>query len=126
LNSLFDLHTAPATSTELARRLAEIQTLIWQARAYAARVNTLIQTFQNTLQHINMLIGTIASLVGVKQGLQVLNQKAATLNYIQMVQATQLAAFHQSELYDRLQSQLIIESLKRMHALQYGDWSGYQ
>src|SRR5215471_4524874 len=36
---------APATSGELAQRLAEIQTLIWQARAYAARVNTLIQTF---------------------------------------------------------------------------------
>ena len=33
-----------------------------------------------------MLIGTIAELVGVKQGLQVLNQKAATLNYIAMVQ----------------------------------------
>src|SRR5262249_45197699 len=79
LNTLFDLHTAPATSAELAQRLGEIRTLIWQARTYALRVNTLVQTFQNTLRHIDTLIGTIAELAGNKQNLQVLNQKAASL-----------------------------------------------
>jgi P-type conjugative transfer protein TrbJ len=126
LNRLFDLHTAPASSAELAQRLAEIQRLIWQARAYAMRVNTLVQTFQNTLRHIDTLIGTIAGLAGAKQGIQVLNQKAATLNYIEMVQTTQLAAFHQSELYERQQQLLVIESIKRIHAVQYSDWPGYQ
>jgi len=70
LNSLLNLQTAPATSSELAQRLVEIRTLIWQARAYAMRVNTLIQTLQNTLRHLTMLVNTIAELAGVKQGLQ--------------------------------------------------------
>ncbi len=113
LNSLFNLQTAPATSSELAQRLVEIRTLIWQARAYAMRVNTLIQTLQNTLRHLTMLVNTIAELAGVKQGLQVLNQKAGTLTYVQVVQATQGAAFYQSELYDR-QQQLLIEESNRL------------
>jgi len=62
-----------------------------------------------------MLIGTIAELVGVKQGLQVLNQKAATLNYIAMVQATQLASYHHSEIYDRMQQQLVLVGMKNIH-----------
>jgi len=126
LNSLFDLHTAPASSTELAQRLAEIRALIWQMRAYAMRVNTLLQTFQNTLRDLNILAGTIAEMVGIKQGLQVLNQKAATLTYVQIVQTTQLATYHQSELYDKQQQLLMIESLRRIHAAQHADWPGYQ
>jgi hypothetical protein len=67
LTSLFDLHTAPASSSELLQRVTQIRTLVWQARSYAMRVNTLIQSFQNTLRHIDALIGTIAQLVGVKE-----------------------------------------------------------
>jgi len=115
LNSLFNLETAPVGSSELRQRIAEIESLIWRARAYAARCQALIQTFTTTLQHINMLIGTIAELVGVKQGLQVLNQKAATLNYIAMVQATQLASYHHSEIYDRMQQQLVLVGMKNIH-----------
>ena len=126
LTSLFDLHTAPASSTELAVRLAQIRTLIWQARAYAMRVQTLVQTFQNTLRHIDQLIGTIASLASTKQALQVLNQKAGTLVYVQTVQTTEQTAFTQSELYDKQQQLLVIESLRRMHAAQHADWPGYQ
>jgi len=77
------------------------------------RLNTLIQTFQNTLRDLNILAGTIAEMVGIKQGLQVLNQKAATLTYVQIVQSTQQAAYHQSELYDR-QMQLLIEESNRL------------
>ena len=115
LNSLFDLQTAPVGSSELRQRVAEIENLIWRARSYAARCQTLIRTFENTLQHLNMLIGTIGELVGIKQGIQVLNQKAATLNYIAMVQATQLAAYHQSEIYDRMQQQLLLAGMKNIH-----------
>jgi len=126
LNSLFDLHTAPASSTELMQRLAEIRALIWQARAYAMRVNTLIQTLQNTLRHIDVLVGTIAGLAGAKQGIQVLNQKAASMVYVQTMQTVQGAAFRQSELYDKQQQLLVIESIRRIHAAQNADWPGYQ
>jgi len=113
LNSVFDLQTAPVTASELAVRVNQIRGLIWQARAYAMRVNTLVQTFQNTLWHIDALIGTIAGIAGVKQGIQVLNQKAATLVYVQTVQATGQAAYQKSELYDR-QMQLLIEESNRL------------
>ena len=126
LNSLFDLRTAPATSSELMVRLAEIRGLIWQARAYAMRVNTLIQTLANTLHHIDVLVGTIAGLAGAKQGMQVLNQKAASLVYVQTMQTVQQAAFRQSELYDKQQQLLVIESIRRIHAAQNADWPGYQ
>jgi hypothetical protein len=112
LNSLFDLNTAPVTASELAIRVNQIRGLIWQARSYAMRVNTLVQTFQNTLRHIDILANTIAELAGNKQNLQVLNQKAASLVYVQTVQTTGQAAYYQSELYDR-QLQLLIEESNR-------------
>jgi hypothetical protein len=122
LNSLFDLHTAPATSSELALRLSEIRLLIWQARSYAMRVNTLVQTFQNTLRHIDILASTIAELAGNKQNLQVLNQKAASLVYVQTVQTTGQAAYYQSELYDRQLQLLIEESNRRINEQMWRDY----
>jgi len=114
LNSLLDLNLAPATSSELAVRMAEIRALVWRARAYAMRVNTLIQTFQNTLRHIDMLISSIADLAGNKQNLQTLNQKAATLNYVQIVQATTTATASQAEQLDKAKELLIHESWLRI------------
>jgi hypothetical protein len=113
LNTLFDLSTAPVTSSALAVRIQQIHTLIWQARAYAMRVNTLVQTLQNTLRHIDALSNTIATLAGNKQNLQVLNQKAATLNYIQVVEATGQAANWHSEQYEQ-QKQLLIQESWRL------------
>jgi hypothetical protein len=112
LNSLFDLQTAPVTASELAIRVNQIRLRIWQARSYAMRVNTLVMTFQHTLRHIDALIGTIATLAGNKQNLQVLNQKAASLVYVQTVQAAGQAAYFQGELYDR-QLQLLVEESNR-------------
>jgi len=114
LNSLLDLNLAPATSSELAVRMAEIRALVWRARAYAMRVNTLIQIFQNTLRHIDMLISSIADLAGNKQNLQTLNQKAATLNYVQIVQATTTATASQAEQLDKAKELLIHESWLRI------------
>src|SRR5215467_15580400 len=114
LNSLLNLNLAPATSSELAVRMAEIRALVWRARAYATRVNTLIQTFQNTLRHIDILISSIADLAKNKQNLQTLNQKAATLNYVQIVQATTTATASQAEQLDKAKELLIHESWLRI------------
>jgi hypothetical protein len=122
LNSLFDLQTAPVTASELAIRVNQIRLLIWQARAYAMRVNTLVMTFQNTLRHIDALIGTIATLAGNKQNLQVLNQKAASLVYVQTVQATGQAAYYQGELYDRQLQLLVEESNRRITEQMWRDY----
>jgi len=122
LNALFDLHTAPATSSELAIRVNQIRGLIWQARSYAMRVQTLVQTFQNTLRHIDTLVGTIAELQGNKQNLQVLNQKAASLTYVQTVQTSGQAAYTQSELYDRLLQLLVEESNRRITEHMWRDY----
>src|SRR5215813_1459152 len=95
LTSFFHLDTAPDTASALAERVGEIRGLIWQARAYAMRVNTLVQTFQNTLRHLDALVQSIAGFAGTKQGIQTLNQKAASLTYVQTVQATGQAAYYQ-------------------------------
>ena len=71
---------------------------------------------------IDTLVGTIAELQGNKQNLQVLNQKAASLTYVQTVQTSGQAAYTQSELYDRLLQLLVEESNRRITEHMWRDY----
>ena len=56
ITALFDLETAPASTSALRERLAEIRRLRWQCYSYAMRLQTLIKTALRTIQHLVTLV----------------------------------------------------------------------
>jgi len=126
ISTLFNLQTAPASSSELRQRLMEIQNALFLARVYALRVQTLINTLIHTIEHIATLEILIQGFIGNKQGTQTLAQTQIMLNHQQAELKLMLASYHHQDIYERMQQAVIIESLRRMHAAQHADWPGYQ
>jgi hypothetical protein len=110
VTALFDLSTAPATSTELAQRMSDIRQLVFQVRSYAVRTQALIKTLNNTVTHMQNLVGSIGDYIGGMQGRQSLNQQMAEVNKASAVLAAQQAAFNNAETIAKMEQPLIIES----------------
>ena len=68
ITALFGLETAPASTSALRERLAEIRRLRWQCYSYAMRLQTLIKTALRTIQHVATLVNIISTFLGTKQG----------------------------------------------------------
>ena len=58
ITALFGLETAPASTSALRERLAEIRRLRWQCYSYAMRLQTLIKTALRTIQHLSTLVNS--------------------------------------------------------------------
>jgi conjugal transfer/entry exclusion protein len=125
ISALFDLTTAPDTSTALAQRLSDIRQAVFLARSYALRTQALIRTLNNTARHLQGLVAAIGDYIGNKQGTQSLNESLAEVNKTHAVLTTQVAAYQHADILDKMEAPLIIESLRKMHAAQYADWPGY-
>ena len=59
ITALFGLETAPASTSALRERLAEIRRLRWQCYSYAMRLQTLIKTALRTIQHLATLVTSV-------------------------------------------------------------------
>jgi hypothetical protein len=110
VTALFDLSTAPATSTELAQRLHDMRAAIFQVRSYALRTQALIRTLNNTVTHLQGLVGAIGDYVGGMQGRQSLNQQMAEVNKAAAVLSAQTAAMNNAETLGKMEQPLMIES----------------
>ena len=110
VTALFDLTTAPATSTELAQRLHDMRAAIYLVRSYAIRTQALIRTLNNTVTHLQGLVGAIGDYVGGMQGRQSINQQLAEVNKASAVLAAQQAAFNNADTIAKMEQPIMIES----------------
>jgi hypothetical protein len=122
ITALFGLETAPASTSALRERLAEIRRLRWQCYSYAMRLQTLIRTALRTLQHLGTLVTSVSAFLGNKQAQQTLVQVAASTNTTLTVLAAQTAAFQRAGSVDKMEELLTVESLQRIQADMMSDW----
>jgi hypothetical protein len=110
VTALFDLTTAPSTSTDLAQRLHDIRAAVYQIRSYAIRTQGLIRTLNNTVTHMQMLVGNIANYLGGNQGRMSLNEQMAEANKASAVLSAQTAALGNEAVISKMEEPLMIES----------------
>ena len=119
---LFDLETAPASTSELQKRLAEIRRVRSQAYVYAMRTQTLMATLTRTIGHITTLISQVGTILGNVQGQQHLVQVNTSMNHTLAVLEIQQASFQRAESIDKMEELLTIESLQRINEAMMADW----
>ena len=122
IDALFNLDTAPASTSELQVRLAEIRRVRSQCYSYAMRLQTLLTTALRTVDHLVLLVNSIANFLGAKQGMQTLVQLNATISKTTTIHATQTAAFQRAGSVDAMEQLLTIESLHRINEATMADW----
>ena len=109
--ALFHLDAAPQTTSELQQRLAEIRRLKQEAYGYASRVQTLMRTAMTTVRHMQLLLETLAQLIGNLQGEQLVAQHAAAMHkHLANIQ-TQQAAYYRARTLDRMEETVTIQGL---------------
>jgi D-serine deaminase-like pyridoxal phosphate-dependent protein len=80
ITALFDLDTAPASTSALQARLAEIRRVRSQCYTYAMKLQTLMTTAVRTIDHLTALLTSVSTFLGAKQGIQTLVQVNATMS----------------------------------------------
>ena len=122
ITALFGLETAPASTSALRERLAEIRRLRWQCYSYAMRLQTLIRTALRTIQHVATLVNSIRTFLGAKQGMQTLTQVAVSSKTTLTILAAQTAAFQRAGSVDKMEELLTMESLYKINTQMMSDW----
>ena len=122
ITALFGLETAPASTSALRERLAEIRRLRWECYSYAMRLQTLIRTALRTIQHLSTLVTALSAFLGDKQAQQTLVQVAASTNTTLTVLAAQTAAYQRAASVDKMEELLTMESLYRIQEAPMADW----
>ena len=122
LTALFDLGTAPSSTSELRQRLAAIRRLNIKVYSDALRTQTLLGSSLSALRHMVRLIEAIGEFLGNQQGNQTLAQMDAklTIELIKLKEST--AAYHRAHFVDRMAEPLIQESLDRIQGTILADW----
>lgn len=115
IDALFNLDTAPTTSSELAVRLAEIRRIKWQCYSYAMRVQTLLRTALRTVDHLQGLLDTVGQILGTKQGHQTHTQATVVASKHLANLDTQMASFNRAQSVDKMEELLTIESLRKIN-----------
>src|SRR5215471_2052560 len=119
ISALFDLGTAPTTTSALQTRLAEIRRVKWQCYSYALRVQTLLRTALRTVEHLQGLLDTVSALIGNKQGHQT-HMQATTVAAKHLANLdVQIAAFHRAQSVDKMEELLTIEALRQINQRVY-------
>jgi conjugal transfer/entry exclusion protein len=114
VQTLFSLSTAPRTTTALAERLTAIRQVVWEARVYALRTQTLLHTTLRTVQRLTALVATISDFVGNMQGNQTMAQVQTTITEQLAKMQVQSAAFERAETTDKLTEALLHKSLENI------------
>ena len=115
LAALFDLETAPNNVHVLNERLAQIRRIRAQCYSYAMRLQTLLTTATRTAEHLTTLLGSVATFLGAKQGMQTLVQVTTTISKTEAIAAAQVAAYQRAGSVDKMEELLTIESLHRIN-----------
>jgi hypothetical protein len=124
INTLFDIHNTPGTSTELRVRIHAMRTAVWEAQVTALRTQTLVRTALNTVKHLTSLIGRVAALTGNMGANQVMIQLQSKLNQTLVNLQVQTAAHQRAETLDRLQEAMILRSLQTINSAAWTDHPG--
>jgi type IV secretion system protein TrbJ len=125
INALFQLDSAPDTRDGLTQRLAELTRLKQDAYSYAARVQTLMRTALTTVRHMQLLLETMAQLIGNLQGHQLVAQHAAAMHkHLANIQVQQ-ATYYQARSLDKLAEGVTIESIRKIQQRRMEDWPSF-
>jgi len=125
INSLMHWETAPDTRDGLAALLVEFKRLKQELYTYAARVQTLMRTAITTVRHMQLLLETLAQLVGNLQGQQVVAQHAAAMHKHLANLSVQQGAYYQAKSLDQLMEGVTIESIRKIQAQRLADWPSF-
>jgi conjugal transfer/entry exclusion protein len=125
INSLMHWETAPDTRDGLAALLIEFKRLKQDLYTYAARVQTLMRTAITTVRHMQLLLETLAQLVGNLQGQQVVAQHAAAMHKHLANLSVQQGAYYQAKSLDQLMEGVTIESIRKIQAQRLADWPSF-
>ena len=121
IDALFNLDTAPMARRALQERLTEIRRVRVQAYTYAMRLQTLMTTALRTVDHLILLVNSIANFLGAKQGMQTLVQLNATISKTITIHATQQAAYERAGSIDKMDRTADVEaSLPQDHRGPHG------
>lgn len=121
---LFDLSTAPDTPEALRQRLSDIRQVVWQARVYSLRTQTLMQTTERTVAHFLTLAGSITDFVGNMQAQQTIAQMQAKLAQTTATMQVQTSAFQRAQTLDAMSDPLAEEAMQRIYERDMADWPG--
>jgi conjugal transfer/entry exclusion protein len=125
IDGLLQIESAPDTRDGLTLRLAEFRRLKQETYGYAARVQTLMRTALTTVNHMQLLLETLAQLIGNLQGHQLIAQHAAAMHKHLANLQVQQAAYNQARSLDKLAEAVTIESIRKMQARRMEDWPSW-
>src|SRR5215831_8114083 len=125
IDTLMHWQTAPDTRDGLATLIAQYKQLKQELYTYAARVQTLMRTAITTVRHMQMLLETLAQLVGNLQGQQVVAQHAAAMHKHLANLSVQHGAYYQARALDTLMEGVTIESIRKIQAQRLADWPSF-
>lgn len=125
IDTLMHWQTAPDTRDGLATLIAQYKQLKQELYTYAARVQTLMRTAITTVRHMQMLLETLAQLVGNLQGQQVVAQHAAAMHKHLANLSVQHGAYYQAKSLDQLMEGVTIESIRKIQQRRIEDWPSF-
>jgi hypothetical protein len=119
---LFGLEQTPTTMQGLSERLVEVKRVVYEARLYAVRVQTLISTLTSALHHLTRIVELIEVLNGNRQGNQAIVSSLAVTNQLLATQAAQAAAAQRAVVVNELARTMVIQCYTTMEAQRWADW----
>src|SRR5215831_11602885 len=125
INTLMNWETAPDTRDGLAALLVEFKRLKQELYTYAARVQTLMRTAITTVRHMQMLLETLAQLVGNLQGQQVVAQHAAAMHKHLANLSVQHGAYYQAKSLFYFIDAVTTESIRKIQQRRIEDWPSF-
>lgn len=120
--TLFALETAPNTPLGLEERLGEINQVIFDARSYAMRAQTLLSTLAGAVGHVVRLVEMIGILTGNHSSNAVLIQLTAVVNQQLATQTAMHATWQRQDILKHLGRDLVLASVTRIEAERWRDW----
>ena len=97
-------------------------TVVHQARTYALRVQTLLNTLLGAVGHVLRLVQLIGVLTGNQSSNEVLIQLSATLNTTLATQTAMTATWQRSDVLKHLARDLVVASYNRIQADRWAEW----
>ena len=120
--ALFALETAPASTTELQIRLAQIRRVCQEYLTMARRVQTITASAADILRRLERIWGRVLDIAGNKASGQQVQEALVQLNVQQTAHNAQVAAFQQAMLTQAQTEPLVTESVSRIKTNVRASW----
>ena len=115
VHALFDIDTAPDSSSALRDRLYEIRKVTYLSYSYAMRTQTLLRTTMSALDHLVRLVDTLGILLGNQQTSQTMLQMQGSIAQLLAQQQVQTAAYERAQSVGALEGPLTDQSLHHIN-----------